>query len=809
MAYQSGDFQVPGAGSYAAPYGAAIFDSRLWLLGQSGSSMVQTTLQLVDNNGDGLAFETGAAKEASYWTTSALTIPGVSKAATTSRCGVAAVGDALHLFWNSTSEGGALRASRWTTTGNGQPGWQQALTLVAQGDPERRGLVVEGGAAVSAVGFGTDTVIVACSNVSAWWAHGPATLYIGTFNVADMNLENNTWQASSDIWGAPTPPFGPGYTFPTMGSAIAIDWFPASSGSDTTDPVPGTPPSYLWVSLASPSPSVGTSLILPVDAAGNVDYANGLHSTAPGGGAAVRDPAGRIRTYLSDPHASALDVGTYWTWDTPDPSNATSPLPSTPSQIAPAEVSTAEPAAAFFTDLTATGTQSVTYDGQSGSEYPVYEFVFYGQNQLRCQVNRFGTAQVFPNIPDPMQLQPNPAGSKRVIISGIIDGPIPIPNVNVANYKFQDSQPAFGDVTYSTTETGSTEHSVVDSFSAGFMTDGQTLKGWGPAWDVSFHGGVGSVKTDGTSTSLSTAKGQPAWLDTHSKRPNQCMLPGGSVFCSVATFHWTAYRFLDAAGNPVADGMDSAASQQAPLFTTVSCAFSDALTLSFVPYAVTPGDLYSYTPDGWNERMAALGYGPNYFEEVIEANAYPFTEDTNYLPMSWSAGGGNSKPTFQAATTDFTESSWSLDGSAYVGVSGGEGVSIFGVGVDWSFKFLVGDSFSHTASTSTTTGDEWGIGVSDPFGPPACFDGDCIAEYAFRVYFLPVPPPTATIPPNYWVKELKAYAGSASPFSGPLPFPPLDPDTIDENASAWKIVFVVTSYASSDGTNTYPPADVS
>jgi hypothetical protein len=34
---------------------------------------------------------------------------------------------------------------------------------------------------------------------------------------------------------------------------------------------------------------------------------------------------------------------------------------------------------------------------------------------------------------------------------------------------------------------------------------------------------------------------------------------------------------------------------------------------SYVPYAATPGDLHSYTPESWNAPTAELGFKGNYF----------------------------------------------------------------------------------------------------------------------------------------------------------------------------------------------------
>ena len=137
-------------------------------------------------------------------------------------------------------------------------------------------------------------------------------------------------------------------------------------------------------------------------------------------------------------------------------------------------------------------------DGKTyhGTAYPVYEFVAYGGSRLCCQVNRFGTAEVFPKLPQPSELKLKQGVEEMVIVAGIVDAPIPIPQVNIADFPFEDSDPNFGTITYSGSETHSMSHSVSNSFTAGFKTDGQTLKGWGPAWtSPSTAGWAGSTRT--------------------------------------------------------------------------------------------------------------------------------------------------------------------------------------------------------------------------------------------------------------------------------------------------------------------------
>jgi hypothetical protein len=277
--------------------------------------------------------------------------------------------------------------------------------------------------------------------------------------------------------------------------------------------------------------------------------------------------------------------------------------------------------------------------------------------------------------------------------------------------------------------------------------------------------------------------------------PQKLIPAAGVVGCS-AQINVDAYRFLDAAGNPVCDSTDSTVDQQAPLLVRTWSEFPDAPTRAYYPCVITAGDLSSYTPDAWNSRMKTLiGYDGDYFTEIIDANAYTFANGSKYLYASW-APDNVSTESFEATKDSFTEQSWLLDSSVYVGVSGGEGLEFLGFGEDDQFEFLTGITFSMTIDNATQTTTQWGIEL-DSWAPPALNDADAVSAYAFRTYFLPIPQTPSQLPPNYWTKELKACLAAAPPPST-ITWNPLTADEIDPNGAAWKIVFVVTDIISND-----------
>jgi hypothetical protein len=816
-AYQSGEFPVPAAWTSAVTPATTIFRDQLWLVGGDSGGMSYATLALV-TDGKALALETGAAAVARNWAAGALTMPGAPALSCSSTPALAGVGDALVLCWNDTN--GALMVSQYTVGADNKVGWQAPLTLVAAGDASAGSFVAAVGAEVSLVALDKSTFLLACPMVSAWWGTGAQTLFIGTFNVADLVAGQSHWKARTDIWGGPqpAPPFSGGYSFPSFGTSIGTDVFTvATKAADPNDPKPGTPTSMLWITLAPGAAELPATLLVPLErvlaadgsvASYRIGYGAAVGWSAPRGTQVTRDPAGRICTAVAQPESGKVTVSTYSTWAVP--SSGTDPLlPKVDLTVSTPSIVATKPASAFFTDMT---TNIITSGNDKWIAHAVYRFMLYGDASSKqyCQVDRYGTAEVCPNYgsiglgtPKP----PHPAD--MMIVQGFVDGPIPVPAVNFANSKFADGPTTFATLVYGHSNTVDKEHSVTNSWTAGFKTEGEATKGVGPAWDISLKGGMGSIKTDGTTTSALISQTQRTSVD--GKCPTQSVDPQGTAFGRKVFFDCTAYRFLDATGTTIADGTDPKVIQQAPLFTLISSRFVEGGSEGFVPYAVRPGDLSSYTREAINQQMAKLGYpGTSYVAEVIIPNAYTFGDGNNCIEMTWSSSGGTSSETYSQAAKRFTESSWSLDTEIYAGVSGGGGVSIFGIDIeDFSFKFLAGGTYSTETSDSVNTSDEWSIGLEEGWGEfGESTDPKRITDYTFQIYFLPPPSPSGSIPPNknwpamgpnYWTQELRLCAPSAQKSD----YRQIDPRSIDPNSGAWRLFFIVDSYKSYDGT-VYP-----
>jgi hypothetical protein len=526
----------------------------------------------------------------------------------------------------------------------------------------------------------------------------------------------------------------------------------------------------------------------------------------PSGARVFRDPAGRICSLSPREGGGRVDLSTYSTWQVPN-RNADPLLPKVDTTMSTPSIGTMIPTFAFFTDKT----KNIGSEPKAVA-YRVYRFTFYGDNSSRqyCQVDRYGTAEVYPDYGTLALGKPKaPYPADMIVVQGIVDGPIPVPAVNFANYRFARGPTKFGELEYGHSDEISKEHSVSNSWTVGFKTEGEASKGFGPAWDISLKGGMGSIRMDGTTTQALVTLSKLSMME--GERPHQNVDPRGTVFGRTVFFDWTAYRYLDADGKAIADGTDANKPQEAPLFMTVSTRFVAAGGKDYVPYSVLPGDLSSYTVEAINAQMQKLGYpGQYYFADVIAPNAYQFGDGSKYISVTWTSGGGRQSATYSQTTRQFTESSWSLDSETYVGVSGGGEVALFGIKIEeFSFKFLAGVTFSSESKTAVDKSHEWSIGLESGWGEFGDdHEGDMISQYTFRIYFLPPPAPSEVIKstnwpamgPSYWIKELQLCAPKAPPSI----YQQIDPKSVDSNSGAWRIFFVVDSYGSFNGKIHYP-----
>jgi hypothetical protein len=511
----------------------------------------------------------------------------------------------------------------------------------------------------------------------------------------------------------------------------------------------------------------------PVDPGGGLDlfYSNLL-----------RDPAGRLRSWIRragerTKYEGVLlqaTPGTAVSFNgSPESINVTAdPLP----YIAPCSL--------FY--LFSDGQSNTTVNGTPATQIPVYEFVFYG-TQGMCQVNRCGTVQVIPDFS--VRTTNRNLKTPLNIITGIIDGPIPIPLENYEDYDTGPGQANAGQMLYGIQKSEDSTHKVSNTYSIGIESQGKVTKGIGVAWDISLKGGQGWVTGDSSGTTTSYDLIVKAFINAAEGNFNPSIVPDGALRSVGAQFSLTAFRYLDNFG-PDVDSTSNTPTNGLKAATVTMSMIDDTL-LNFTPYMVTPGKLESYTPEAINHTMASLGYTDtdNYFGNVISQNAYPFNDPRNpYLGYSWAKDVASGKA-FSDWTASFQESSWTLDVHAYGGVSGGTGASLFGLGEDFQWEVMAGVDYSHSSIADNDQKSGWSIGLSDTWGPVYQKNlAHSVSKYNFRVYLLPVPVKPSTLKKTYWIEELIEKTKQTG---------------LDVNSACWRIVYVVTRIEHVDGSKLY------
>jgi len=831
------------------PYGlaAAVYNGQLWVIGGDGKSLggiATTTLSMTVDP------DSPAVQQPANWQTHAIAIEKFEPAITYARCGLAGLGGdgaGLYLAWNEgpgmftpKSEMGRLYVSRYYDDGStGTAAWHAPLALL-ESDGATVVTVGNADADVSATAWGGDTLLVACANVKTNTTNGQQCLYLGVYNTADMDVTSGTWAArwhhaftAADLQGGDWGPAG-AVTVKDLGAHVSMDW--VSTGAEDPNDTSAPPPYYLYLFVNPDSSQLNgaaASFLLPlaVDASGvptpQVPARLRLYvfqQFVPAGTKSpptvIRDPAGRLTVHCfggrNTQKQETLHTYTYTTSVPPgtpgysDAGDAPFPnaLASDGTGFTTASNATA-PAVAHYIDLARS--QPVTVDGKAGTGYPTHEFLLYGGTHVMAQVVPFGTAEVLQNFASYQPCTNDPASGScedtKYIISGIFDSPMPVPNQNIVGFQLESDNPGAGTVSYAYTTSTTEQNQSSFSLMGGFKSSGAFTKGIGPAWDIAFSAGPGSVTGSMTGTSQTRQQDHPSYYNVTQDKVGTGVQPLGLLSCATAHIETTAYRFIDAYGNVISDAT-SDSSDPAPKSATFTVTFTGGATPPFTPYAVIPGDLDSYMPDGINATMQDLGYqGADYFGEVIVANAYTFPDtQLKYFSLGWGTDG-HQEETFQATSSSFTEQTWSLQNSDYAGVSGGGGASLFGEGFEMSWSVLAGVTISKSTQSTTTSGFQWGIKVSDTWGPPSWGDDSptnslytgqfdawkaAMAGYTFLLYFLPVPPAASGLPANAWTQELITYL----PRLTRQVFP--NPTYIDSSSGAWRICYAVTQYTTNE-----------
>jgi hypothetical protein len=326
---------------------------------------------------------------------------------------------------------------------------------------------------VSATTVGDNLIILACAYASSP-TNSTGGTYVAIYDTRDLDIDGNKWAAK---WHDYLPSQFPDPSTDDFIN-VSVEWFsqidPTAQKSD--------PPAYcvgvfvqphVWRADVPYRPAklafyrmtigdqAGSDFSVTLARLTEVDSSKAFFANL------IRDPAGRLRTWISEDNkldfqAVLFDVtvgeqGGSFGWN-----------PSGASILVNDNAANKHiPFSLFF--VFRDGKSQTTVNGQSATQYPVYEFVFYG-GQGECQVNRCGTIQTIADFS---------VGKTKTdlkiplnVISGIIDGPIPIPLENFKNYPTTGDAKG-GSMIYGIEKEKDSSHQVSNTWSLGFESQGK------------------------------------------------------------------------------------------------------------------------------------------------------------------------------------------------------------------------------------------------------------------------------------------------------------------------------------------------
>ena len=754
--------------------GAAVFyNNALYYIGNghaSGIWILQRTLDQLDPGED-------PDNESSYWQQSVLdaqqnfTSPVQCSSATNRQTAAGVAGDNLYFVWiQDDATDNQPSNSVWAT----------------QAGPSAQPSQIQFSVPVQLCDTSGSPLAISTSNlaVMAW-----GTYLVGCFNsgsdIQFLVYDTDEWPTDgSSNWSAVTGwknSFADWPNFPPqgeLGDQISMDWFTTSG----TPPAPDQPSVYYIVSFFNSSTGIATVLHM-MNVASFDQWSEGQPfqtwkveqwANVGAGVSVIRDPGGRMRAYYADASNGNVITVRVLATDTISSDGFMWNLFGPPAPLyGESNAAQMPPVPAFVLGPAETQSNQTTRQ--------VYEFVLfppYGHEHIYLVFSHFGKAV---QLADQYQLpfiDLLPAqNQQKLIVTGLVDSPLPMPAVNVASRPGSYSAPTIGYVTYGTTAMTGENSSTSWSWSAGFMSSSKAQAGVGPAWNISFQAGMAGA----TGASSTTQLGTQSQAQTNVNEASKMMLPAGALFSAQVVYHRDEYTFFDLS----LEGTTYTAAENAPQITAIWIEYIDPATEPVNPYANTVGNIWSYTRDGWNARMRQLGYpSDNYFDEVIAlqdqqgnyVNAVMCggSNDTPpYLPIAWSSSSSVTSQ-FLTVSNSFTESGWHLQASAYVGISFALGVSVFGIGEKQMGELLFGGSYSRTVQQTTAEGHTWGITVSYPLQFPMNTAGGYypggITALTWNLWLLKSN--------SQWTDELISY--------GNVTGVPIDP-----GSAPWRIIFEV------------------
>ncbi|HEX4423178.1 MAG TPA: hypothetical protein VH165_34940 [Kofleriaceae bacterium] len=418
--------------------------------------------------------------------------------------------------------------------------------------------------------------------------------------------------------------------------------------------------------------------------------------------------------------------------------------------------------------------------------YDVYGLTFYTEpseqdtKPVWVAIAREGAVQVVVNqeaVP-PLKGEDTPA----IALTGVFDAPMPLPGQNLIGSARAMAGEPLCTVEYGHTELVSNEHASSIHTTMGVETEGIWAVGVGLAWRASLEAGLGRKLVTRDSEHMQTARTAKTWIeirddDTLAVAESSLMLGAHLALVQQLAAFVNVDNRLETVTMQV--GGDKVEQPKYPPAALLGAASRGGVSGGFTPFSVVPGDLYSYTPDDMDRRIAnrfaeltpdqqraLAGAGDAYtggYATWLDAQAVPLGQHRKYLEIITQNAGGQAT-SYEVSNTRFQEWQWDFASELYAGLA----LHFEFWGAKLEASFLVGSKVQLETRTSVETQRRWGISADVEF-PPGVEPGQ-VTGYTTRLYLLPAD--------ARWTKEI-LYMSERK--DGP----------IDPNGAPWRICFLV------------------
>lgn len=493
MAYESGEFLInQDLNNYNEfQSAAAIFNNNLVIMTSWGENntidLVQTVFPLKDlmaqnpDDPDEPVSDHGLKSKANWTSTDILQATGSTKPALAAL--PASDPDTLFTFYcskfdESMSPGfislTGIRGIRFPLNDQDQSKnnqWSPAIQLL-DSDGINKPMNDYGSADICTTVVGDNMLIISCASAAPYpkgqnFGEGFPGFGIGTFvgiyDKTKIDFDNNEWKAEYSIY----LPYHAGFKN-TDTNRVLLEWFPQVTSAGTleyhlllitlNEAMDDNNLTRKMSALLSPM-TISDKGAVTLTGFNQLLFQNSQHPPAPYFLATLnRDPTGRLRSWFS---AGNNKTFVAYNLEVDLAVNQISFTPTTNTIVASEDSgNSVSPSAALVYIATESqyagkipATKPGGYPDLKTNNYPVYEFVFYGEYP-KCQVKRLATIQTVtdpednPRVVNLQKSEDNP--TSVYIIGGIFNGPIPYPLENYKGYNPGSSETSAGTLTYGT-----------------------------------------------------------------------------------------------------------------------------------------------------------------------------------------------------------------------------------------------------------------------------------------------------------------------------------------------------------------------